>query len=74
MTAPMSPDLIARTRRRQRRIGVLTGLVALTIRVTFATLAAVQLIGTGLIIRTAVVAVLITIATGAATRVDRALR
>ena len=74
MTAPMSPDLTARTRRRQRRIGVLAGLVALTIRVTFATLAAVQLIGTGLVIRTAVVAVLITIATGAATRVDRALR
>ena len=73
MTAPMSPDLTARTRRRQRRIGVLAGLVALTIRVTFATLAAVQLIGTGLVIRTAVVAVLITIATGAATRVDRAL-
>lgn len=49
-------------------------IAALTIRVTFATLAAVQLIGTGLVIRTAVVAVLITIATGAAVRVDRALR
>lgn len=73
MTAPMSPDITARTRRRQRRIGVLAGLVALAIRVTFATLAAVQLIGTGLVIRTAVVAVLITIATGAAVRVDRAL-
>jgi hypothetical protein len=49
------------------------GLVALAIRVTFATLAAVHLIGSGAVIRTAVVAVLITIATGAAVRVDRGL-
>jgi len=47
--------------------------VALAIRVTFATLAAVQLVGSAAVIRTAVVAILITIATGAAVRVDRAL-
>lgn len=58
---------------RQRFTEHAVGLVALTIRVIFATLAAVQLIGTGLVIRTAVVAILITIATGAAVRVDRAL-
>lgn len=59
---------------RQRFTEAAMSLAALTIRVTFATLAAVQLIGTGAVIRTAVVAVLITIATGAAVRVDRALR
>ena len=59
------------TRRRFTEHAV--GLVALAIRVTFATLAAVQLIGASHVIRTAVVAVLITIATGAAVRVDRAL-
>jgi hypothetical protein len=58
---------------RQRVTEHAVGLVALAIRVTFATLAAVQLIGSGAVIRTAVVAVLITIATGAAVRVDRAL-
>lgn len=59
------------TRRRFTERAV--GLAALAIRVTFATLAAVQLIGTGAVIRTAVVAILITIATGAAVRVDREL-
>jgi hypothetical protein len=59
---------------RQRFTEAAMSIVALAIRVTFATLAAVQLIGSGAVIRTAVVAILITIATGAATRVDRALR
>jgi hypothetical protein len=59
---------------RQRFTEAAMSIVALTIRVVFATLAAVQLIGSGAVIRTAVVAILITIATGAAVRVDRALR
>jgi hypothetical protein len=59
---------------RQRFTEAAMSTAALTIRVTFATLAAVQLVGTGAVIRTAVVAILITIATGAAVRVDRALR
>ena len=58
---------------RQRFTEHAVGLVALTIRVAFATLAAVQLVGSGAVIRTAVVAILITIATGAAVRVDRAM-
>lgn len=58
---------------RQRLALIAMREIALVIRVTFATLAAVQLIGTGAVIRTAVVAILITIATGAAVRVDRGL-
>lgn len=59
---------------RQRFTEAAMSLAALTIRVAFATLAAVQLVGSGAVIRTAVVAILITVATGAAVRVDRALR
>lgn len=58
---------------RQRLALIAMREIALVIRVTFATLAAVQLIGTGAVIRTAAVAILITIATGAAVRVDRAM-
>lgn len=59
---------------RQRFTEAAMSTVAMIIRVVFATLAAKQLVGSHLVLRTAVVAILIAIATGAAVRVDRALR